>query len=52
MFRFHRRRKKLASTKKMFWKILKSFQAVGSMPSWALPIETIMAWMFLGRRRR
>ncbi len=46
------RRKKMLNPRKMFWKILRSFQAVGSMPSWALPIETITAWMFLGERKK
>jgi hypothetical protein len=47
-----RRRKKLPNTRKLLWKVMKSFQAAGSMPSWALPIETIAAWLFLGSRPR
>jgi hypothetical protein len=45
-----RRRKKLPNPRKLLWKVFKSFQTVGSMPSWALPIETIAAWMFLASR--
>lgn len=46
-----RRRKKL-NARKVLWQVLRSFQAVGSMPSWALPIETIAAWMFLSSRQK
>jgi len=51
MFR-SRRRKKLPSARKFLWKLLRSYHAVGSMPSWALPIETIAAWMYLNSRPR
>src|SRR5258708_4858801 len=47
-----RRRKKSLNPRSIFWQILRSFKVTGSMPSWALPIETITAWMFLGDRQK
>lgn len=44
------RRKKFFNSKKLLWRAMRSLQLTGSMPSWALPIETIVAWMYLGGR--
>lgn len=44
------RRKKFFNSKKLLWRAMRSLQLTGSMPSWALPIETIAAWMYLGGR--